>query len=293
MIDMHIHSTNSDGTKTIKEILEIAEKNGLNVISITDHENCNGYDELKNINVDSCYSGKIITGIELKGQHKDLVMDILGYGFDCKKMKEGIEECYKNVSRANIQEWQVKEFYRIGKEMGLVLRPMEELQWDKDREWGSIVFYDEMKSHDENKNKVADDIWISFLDFKKHYRHKGDPFYINRAQNYPNIRKILNVIHSSGGKAFIAHIFEYKEIEDKINELEEMVSNYDIDGIECYYTNFTDEENKAVLEFAKKHNLLVSGGSDYHGDAKPGISIGIGKGNLHVPDEIISNWFNE
>ena len=72
-----------------------------------------------------------------------------------------------------------------------------------------------------------------------------------------------------------------------------MVSNYDIDGIECYYTNFTDEENKAVLEFAKKHNLLVSGGSDYHGDAKPGISIGIGKGNLHVPDEIISNWFNE
>lgn len=290
MIDMHIHSTNSDGTKTVKEILEIAEKTGLNIISITDHESCEGYKEIDNIDTGKYFSGKIIKGIELKGQHKDLVMDILGYGFDCEKMKAGVAECYKDMSRAQIQEWQLAELYRIGNEMGLVLRPMNELVWDRDKEWGSIVFYDEMVSHDENKGKIADDIWISFQHFKAHYRHKGDPFYINRAKNYPCLTKIIEAIHNAGGKTFIAHIFEYKEIEDKIKELDEMINKYDIDGIECYYSNFTNDEHEAVLDFAKSHNLLISGGSDFHGDKKPGINIGTGKGTLKIPDSILDNW---
>lgn len=291
MIDMHIHSTNSDGSKTVIEILEMAQKLGLNTISFTDHESCNAYDELDQIDITKYYSGKIINGIELKSQHKDWVMDILAYGFDCKKMKEGIADCYKDVTRASIQEKQLKELYKIGKEMNLLLRPIEELQWDKDKEWGSIVFYDEMKSHIENKEKLSSDIWESFSNFRNnHYHIKGNKFYINRAMNYPNIKKIIDIIHKSGGKAFIAHIFEYKEIEDKIAELEEMVSKYNIDGIECYYTNFTDEEHETVLKFAKEHNLLISGGSDYHGDFKIGINLGIGKGNLKVPDSIIENW---
>lgn len=291
MIDMHIHSTNSDGSKTVTEILEMAQKRGLNTISFTDHESCNAYDELEKIDVSKYYSGKIIKGVELKSQHKDLVMDILAYGFDCKKMKEGIAECYKDVTRASIQEKQIKDFYEIGRKLNLKLRPIEELQWDKNKEWGSIVFYNEMKSHIENKDKLDSDIWESFSNFKNnHYHIKGNKFYINRANNYPNIRKIIDIIHKSGGKAFIAHIFEYREIKDKIAELEEMVSKYDIDGIECYYTNFTDEEHKEVLKFAKQHNLLISGGSDYHGDFKPGINLGIGKGNLNVPDSIIENW---
>ncbi|MBP3707462.1 MAG: hypothetical protein J6J36_02490 [Clostridia bacterium] len=291
MIDMHIHSTNSDGSKTVTEILEMAQKQCLNTISFTDHESCNAYDELEKIDVSRYYSGKIIKGVELKSQHKDLVMDILAYGFDCQKMKEGIAECYKNLTRASIQEKQIKEFYEIGRNLNLNLRPIEELQWDKNKEWGSIVFYNEMKSHIENKDKLASDIWESFSNFKNnHYHIKGDKFYINRANNYPNIKKIIDVIHKSGGKAFIAHIFEYREIKDKIAELEEMVSKYDIDGIECYYTNFTDEEHKEVLKFAKDHNLLISGGSDYHGDFKPGINLGIGKGSLNVPDSVIENW---
>lgn len=291
MIDMHIHSTNSDGSKTVEEILEMAQKHGLNAISFTDHESCNAYDELENMDVNKYYTGKIIKGVELKGQHKDLVMDILGYGFDCKKMKAGIEECYKEVTRANIQEKQIKEFYNIGKKMNLVLRPIEELKWDKNREWGSIVFYNEMKSHIENKAKLDSDIWESFLNFKNnHYHIKGNKFYIDRAKNYPNMKKIIDLIHESGGIAFVAHIFEYREIEDKIAELEEMVNEYNIDGIECYYSNFSNEEHEAVLKFAKEHNLLISGGSDYHGDNKPNINIGIGRGNLKIPDNIIEQW---
>ena len=65
---------------------------------------------------------------------------------------------------------------------------------------------------------------------------------------------------------------------------------YNIDGIECYHSIFTLEENEKILKFAKEHKLLISGGSDYHGDNKPNISLGIGKGNLNIPDEIIGNF---
>lgn len=291
MIDIHIHSTNSDGTKSVIEILEEAERLGLTTISFTDHENCGAYDELEKIEVCKYFSGRIINGIELKSQYKDMSMDILGYGIDYKKMKELLDECYKGTSRAEIQEKQLKEFYEIGINNGLVLRPIEELIWDKERDWGSIVFYNELKSHIENRAKVSDDLWESFKNFKRnHYHVKGDTFYINRAKYYPSIERIIDVIHEAGGKAFIAHIFEYKEVADKIAELEEIAKNYDIDGIECYHSIFSDEEHEQLIEFTRSHNLLMSGGSDYHGDNKPDISLGIGKGNLAIPEIILENW---
>ena len=291
MIDLHIHSNNSDGTKTVKEILIQAQNLGLSTISFTDHESCSAYDELEKINIKEYFSGNIIKGIELKSQYKDIVMDILGYGIDCNKMKKYLAECYKNITREKIQEEQLKKFYEIGQKIKLNLRPIEELKWDKTKGWGSIVFYEEMKSHIENKEKVPSDMWESFKNFKQnHYHIKGDTFYIDRGKHYPTIEKIIDIIHKSGGKAFVAHIYEYKEIENKISELEEIISNYKIDGIECYHSIFSEAENLKLLEFAKKHNLLISGGSDYHGDNKPDIELGVGKGNLNVPNWILDKW---
>lgn len=291
MIDMHIHSTYSDGTKNVVEILQLAQELGLKAISFTDHECCDAYEELEKIDIDKYYDGKIVTGIELKSQYKDIVLDILGYGIDYKKMKNYIAECYKGITRANIQANQLKKYYDIGLNNGLVLKPIEELKWNKEKEWASLVFYNELKSHIENKEKVSKDLWESFENFRtNHYHIKGDMFYINKAKDYPKIENILEIIHKSGGKAFIAHIFQYKEIEDKLLELENILEKYNIDGIECYHSIFTLEESEKLLKFAKEHKLLISGGSDYHGDNKPNISLGIGKGNLNIPDEIIGNF---
>ncbi len=291
MIDLHIHSNNSDGDKSVIEILSIAQKLALSAISFTDHETCNAYYQLERIDVNKFYNGKIINGIELKSQYKDIVIDVLGYGIDYKKMTEYLSNVYENATREKIQEQQLEEFYLIGKENNLYLRSIDELEWDKTKDWASIVFYDELKSHIENKEKVPDDMWESFKNFKtNHYHIKEDKFYINMAKYYPKIEDIIDIIHKSGGKAFIAHIFEYKQIEDKIKELEKIINEYDIDGIECYYSNYTKSENIKLLEFTKKHNLLISGGSDYHGDKKPNIQIGIGKGNLEIPNEILKYW---
>lgn len=291
MIDLHIHSTNSDGSKTVKEILIEAQNLELNTISFTDHETCDAYFELEKINIKKFFEGKIINGIELKSQYKDIVMDILGYGIDYKKMSKYLKECYKDITREKIQESQLIEFYKIGLKEHLTLRPFDELKWDKTKDWASIVFYNEIKSHLENKSKVPPDLWEDFKNFKNnHYHIKGNTFYINMAKDYPKIEKIIDIIHQSGGKAFIAHIYQYKEIKDKILELKEIISKYSIDGIECYHSIFSNTESENLQKFAELHNLLISGGSDYHGIYKPDISLGTGKGNLEVPDKILDNW---
>lgn len=291
IIDLHIHSTYSDGSKTVKEILVEAQCLGLSTISFTDHETCDAYKELEQINTKDYFSGNIISGIELKSQYKGIVLDILGYGINCEMIGKYLEESYKNITRAKIQELQLEEFYELGLKNKLTLRPIHELNWDKSKDWASIVFYNELKSHLENKSKVAPDLWEDFKSFRNnHYHIKGDTFYINMAKYYPKIEKIIDIIHKSGGKAFIAHIYQYKEIEDKILELKEIISKYNIDGIECYHSIFSNTESENLLKFTKSHNLLISGGSDYHGINKPDISLGFGKGNLAIPDEILTNW---
>ena len=291
IIDLHIHSTYSDGSKNVKELLVEAQEIGLNTISFTDHETCNAYNELEKMNTKDYFSGKIISGIELKSQYKDIVLDILGYGINCEKIRKYLEDIYKKITREKIQEFQLEEFYELGLKNKLTLRPIHELNWDKAKDWASIVFYNELKSHLENKSKVPPDLWKDFKNFKNnHYHKKGNTFYVNMAKYYPKIEKIIDIIHKSGGKAFIAHIYQYKEIDNKILELKEMIRKYSIDGIECYHSIFSNTESENLQKFAKSHNLLISGGSDYHGINKPDISLGCGKGNLEIPDEILTNW---
>lgn len=107
---------------------------------------------------------------------------------------------------------------------------------------------------------------------------------------YPSLDKIIDIIHKSGGIAFIAHIYEYSSIDNKNETLNKIIKEYNLDGIECYYSTFTDEQTQYLIEFCKRNNLLISGGSDYHGKNKKDINLGIGKGNLEVPDTIICNW---
>ena len=69
-----------------------------------------------------------------------------------------------------------------------------------------------------------------------------------------------------------------------------MHENYDIDGFECYHSNFSKEQIEYILEYCDNKGLLKSGGSDYHGKNKPGIELKVGKGNLEIPRDIIKNW---
>ena len=72
-----------------------------------------------------------------------------------------------------------------------------------------------------------------------------------------------------------------------------ILDNFKIDGIECYYTTFTQEQHERVLNVCKERNLFISGGSDFHGTIKPDVDIGVGYGNMQIPDEIIFPWIEK
>ena len=294
MIDLHIHTNNSDGSEEVTEVLKMAEEKGLNYISITDHESVKGHFLLKDINIKDYYSGVIIPGAELKNYYKDRVIDILAYNIDTEIFNEYLVAKFKDKTHSYLETKNLKHFYKQGLEYGLVLDPIESLKWDKDKEWGSLVFYNELKKHPENEKKVPKDLWEDFSNFKKDYVYnRNNMFFLDKKDDYPTPKETVDAIHNAGGYAFLAHVHEYKWIQDKIEYIKQLIKDSNIDGIECYYSNFTDEQIKELLEFCNENNLYISGGTDFHGKPRPNVQIGIGKGNLEIPDSIIKDWYKE
>ena len=294
MIDLHIHTNNSDGSESVMEILKRAEKHNLSYISITDHESINGHLELKNIDIKEYYSGRIIPGVELKNYYKDRVIDILAYNIDIDKFNEYLSLYYKNKTHRILEEKNLKHFYKQAKGYGLVLAPIESIEWDKDKEWGSVVFYNELKKHPENEQKVPKDLWESFSNFKKDYVYnRNNMFFLDKKDDYPSPATTVQAVHEAGGLAFLAHVHEYKWVNDKIQYITQLVKDSGLDGIECYYSNFTEEQTQELLKYCKENNLCTSGGTDFHGKPRPLVEVGIGKGNLNIPDEIIKDWYKE
>lgn len=293
MIDLHIHTNNSDGSDSVIDVLKKAQKHELSYMSITDHESVNGHYELRNIDVKQYFSGKIIPGVELKNYYKDRVIDILAYNIDIDKFNEYLEKNYKNKTHRMLETKNLKHLYKQAKAYGLTLDPIEEIKWNSDSDWGSVIVYNEIKKHPENEAKVPKDLWESFSNFKKDYVYnRNNMFFLDKKDDYPSPAETVKQVHLAGGVAFLAHVHEYKWVKDKIQYITELVEDSNLDGIECYYSNFTEEQIKELLEYCKKNHLYTSGGTDYHGTKRPSVDIGVGKGNLRIPDEIIKDWYN-
>ena len=129
--------------------------------------------------------------------------------------------------------------------------------------------------------------------YRVHESNHNSPFYFDTSKYYRNINDLINDIHEAGGLAFLAHGFEYA-FQDKEKTIEEMLSTTNIDGAECEYPQFTNEQRQYLKNLCKKYNKFMSGGSDYHALNKPNISMGTGiNNNLNIDKAIIENWVNK
>lgn len=292
MIDLHMHSTNSDGSDSVVELLKKAQEKNLSYISITDHDNCNGYFELENIDIKKYYNGTIIPGIEIKCSYGKNLIEVLGYKINTKKMKQWTDEFYKDKSRDKIQTKYFNLLYEKCIKIGLEMSPKEEIDWNPKNDWGSVTIYKELKKHPNNKEKVPEDLWEEFDAFSKKYCGNPDHiFYIDKTQDYPTTQEAIDAIRSAGGLVFLPHLFIYKWAENKEQLIDDILSKYKINGIECMHSSFSDEQIKYLIELCNKKHYYKSGGSDYHGKNKPSIEMGIGKGNLQIPEDFIKEWF--
>lgn len=291
MIDLHMHSTNSDGSDSVIELLQKAQDKKLSYISITDHDNCNGYMQLEDMDIQKYYKGIIIPGIEIKCSYGKNLIEILGYKIDTKKMKQWTNEFYKDKTRDKLQAKYLDILYNKCIEMGLTMKPKKEIVWNPKNDWASVTIYHEIKRHSENQGKVPKDLWEEFDAFSKKYC--GNPnhqLYIDKTQDYPTTQEVIEAIKTCGGLVFLPHLFIYRWAEDKEKLIEDILDKYEIDGIECMHSSFSKEQIEYLIDLCNKRHYYKSGGSDYHGKNKPNIDMGVGKGNLEIPDEFVEEW---
>lgn len=289
MIDLHMHTTYSDGTDTVKELLEKAESLGLEVISITDHNTCKAYFEMEKFNVKVKYKGDIIVGCEFTTNFDNRLIEVLGYGFDYKNVNKYLGDFYNEESVSKKTNILYNRLLDKIKELDLEFH----LERVRDKKFKNEFFergiYEELVKYESNKEKLKEDVWASFSNFyRKGLTNPKSKLFINHAEFKPSIKEIVKFIHENGGIAFLAHPYQYK-FEDTEEFLDKIYNEVALDGVECYYTTFSEEQTNYLLNFVKKRNLLISGGSDYHGTRKQNHNLGVGRGNLKISKDIINN----
>lgn len=290
MIDLHMHTKYSDGTDTLKELLTKCNEKNLEIISITDHNSCKSYYEMERFNYKDLYKGNIIVGCEFTTSYKGKLIELLGYDFDYKKVEEYLNNYYTEERYQYNCLSIYNSFMNRIKEIGFNYEIKDMSNKKFTSEFFERSIYNKIIKDEKNKEKLNEDVWANFGDFyRKGLTNPKSKLYINYGLYKPTIKDIINLVHNNGGKIFLAHPYQYK-LDNTIEFINNLFDEYDIDGIECFYTLFSKEETNNIKEFACSRNLLVSGGSDYHGTRKENHELGIGRGNLYIDKNILDNW---
>ena len=277
MYDLHLHTNNSDGLDSWQTILQKAEAAKLTLISITDHDNCDAYFQMEEAGVfdprhpgldpgSGFFSGKLLTGIELQAYFKGLSIEILGYGFDIYKMRDSLQGLYLPMDELNrlVLETTCKKLTSMG-----ITLPADVIEnYDSTLHYYSMDYlHAQMRKFPENRIYIPDaESWEKDnIFFRRHISNPNSPFYIDESDVVPPAEKIIGIIRAAGGKAVLPHVYQYDENSELI--LHGLLDK--LDGIECFYPSFTVAQSDYLLGLCKKHNLLITGGSDYHGEKRP------------------------
>lgn len=287
MIDLHTHTKYSDGTWDVKKLLTNASQNGVELLAITDHDCVLAHMELKENDYSEIFSGKIITGAEFNCIFNSAKIELLGYNFDVDEMNLWVENVYEKEKKApNLME----EFQLLMNACHKNNVRVDDIDYNESMGWPIDYVYESIKKYPENKKMFSEHEWNDIDHFFRCCTCNTDfPLYIDFSCQLPNAKMVSDQIRKLGGKVFIAHLFTYP-LRDYEVYLDSLVSNNIIDGIEVYYSKFTDEQIKFLEEYCRKNNLFMSAGTDCHGDKKPDRKVGIGYNNMNVQIDVVSNW---
>ena len=285
MIDLHIHTTSSDGSDEPKDILIKAQQAGLKYISITDHDSISAYKWLRGNNVNNYFQGNIIPGCEFSAVHNGKPIEVLGYGIDLEVISStGIVSDEKFLERENTY---LKKLMDVCK--NLDLRYSDTLSI-KGKYFATQMMHADLRKYPENEKYFTKEIWESLNAFYRTcVNNENSPFFLDQMKNYPTIPEIATIIKEAGGKSFLAHLYGYFA-DDHEEFLNSIVSLNSLDGIECYHSLHTIEKTTHLLDYCDKHKLYASGGSDYHGTLKPNVQIGESIPGKKIPYEILEPW---
>ena len=289
MIDLHSHTTNSDGTWSTKELLIKTEELKLEVLSITDHDTAKSYIEIeKNESLQNIFKGKLIRGAELNCTFDGIKIEILAYNFDLHPIQEWLEDYYTPEKNRKRLIGEFNDLVSICNEKGIKIE--NNLSYNPDIEYPVDVIYNNIIQFQENRKLFTVEQWQNkALFFRTCTVDKKFPLYRDFSKQMPTLEFLNQLIHKHNGKIFLAHLYKY-QLNNHIEYLNKMVDKNLLDGVEVYHSSYTEEQIKTLERYCIKKGMLMSGGSDCHGEKKKDRKLGIGYGNLNINKKIISNW---
>ena len=275
MIDLHAHTTVSDGTVSPKELIQIAKETGLSAIALTDHDSIYGLDEAQH---EADKLGiTFVKGIEFSASYgKNRLIHILGLGIDPRnEIFMEIYTSYKEIRAANLNH----VFSKLNN-MGVNIKreDVEPFVLDGYIDRQAVAKYLIARGY----AALIKEAWINYLDYIP---------YLSEELMSPE--EAINAIHAAGGKAFLAHFhmpiglkgYSDEEARRRLEELK----GWGLDGMEYYYPSYTDEDTLRCAGYIKDFDFIKSGGTDFHGANRAHIKLGIGEGNFEVPEKLLKN----
>lgn len=275
IVDLHTHTTESDGSFTPEELILEAKRVGLSAIALTDHDSVSGIKKAAPLATE--LGIELIPGIELSTDYNGTEVHVVGLYVD-------IENEYFLAK--------LKEFRESRDSRNVII--VENLQKE-----GFAITMEELVA--ENPDCVITRANIArFLyehgmiptiqtAFEKYIGDKCK-CYVNRFKITP--MDAVRLIKEAGGTAILAHPLLYHMSNATLQKLIDEMKTAGLDGIESIYCTYTPSEEREMKKLAAENNLLISGGSDFHGTTKPKLNLGTGYGKLYIPYDILETIKN-
>ncbi|MBH0177366.1 MAG: PHP domain-containing protein [Nitrospira sp.] len=274
-LDLHLHTTHSDGSVTPTEVINLAHKAGVTALAITDHDITTGIREATLAGQE--HGIDVIPGVEISSIMGTSELHILGYFLD-------YHDARLNERLARLRDSRHRRNPKI----------IERLQAA-----GIAITYEEVRALAGTDSvgrphiarvlmekgvvasaKEAFDLWLA----------DGRPAYVPR--ELPTPSDAMQWIREAKGLPVLAHPTWVKTRDGTLTDLVRQLKTDGLDGVEVHYSTHTPRQTREYLALAKQLDLLVTGGSDFHGLTKPDIDVGIGKGTLHVPGSLLDKLRN-
>ncbi|MBD5520003.1 MAG: PHP domain-containing protein [Lachnospiraceae bacterium] len=274
-VDLHVHSNKSDGSFTPKELVDYAISKGLCAFALTDHDTTDGLDEAISYAKDKPI--EVVPGIEFSTEYEGRDIHVLGLYIQYREpfFKEKIQKFVDSRIKRNEK----------------MCKNLQEAGIDISYEKLLKTYPDAVITRAHYAAYLTDNGYVSSrADAFSKYVGDHCKYFVPREKVTPS--QAVELILQAKGVPILAHPPLYHMCKEKLDTLVSTLKNAGLAGIEAIYSTYNNQDTRDMMDLAKKYDLLLSGGSDFHGANKPGLDMAVGYGKLFVPEEILINIRN-
>lgn len=275
-VDLHVHSTRSDGTYSPTELVDYAAEKKLAAFALTDHDTVDGLEEAINYAAKLRRTGvaapEVIPGIEFSTEYQGSDIHIVGLFIDYHRQSflKSLEEFVNSRDRRN------HKMCRLLQEQGIDITYEALLD----------TFPDSVITRAHYARYLLDHGYIrSMKEAFDRYIGEHGSCYVPREKITPS--QAIRITLEAGGVPILAHPLQYHMSKKELETLVAELKGAGLIGIEALYPTHTPADERHIRSLARKYGLLISGGSDFHGTNKPGLDLAVGYGKLFIPEDVL------